>query len=144
MVIMICEGAFPLMETDEMNFQILQNAANALKRNGKFIFTTLNLLFRLFQNDNQSEEQNQTPPDGTGFDLMTFRDSSVFKFKDDSGEEKQLTSNERYYAPSEISWYLKSLGFSDIGIYGCKLGAFSRNEKLSKDDFEMLVVTGKS
>jgi SAM-dependent methyltransferase len=30
LVIMICEGAFPLMETDEMNFQILQNAANAL------------------------------------------------------------------------------------------------------------------
>ncbi len=25
-VIMICEGGFPLMETDEMNFQILQNA----------------------------------------------------------------------------------------------------------------------
>ena len=32
LVIMLCEGAFSLMETDEMNFQILQNAANALKR----------------------------------------------------------------------------------------------------------------
>jgi len=27
LAIMLCEGAFPLMETDEMNFQILQNAA---------------------------------------------------------------------------------------------------------------------
>jgi len=36
------------METDEMNFQILQNAANALKTNGKLIFTTLNGLFPLF------------------------------------------------------------------------------------------------
>jgi len=36
------------VETDEMNFQILQNAANALKTNGKLIFTTLNGLFPLF------------------------------------------------------------------------------------------------
>ncbi len=45
LVIMLCEGGFPLMETDETNFQILQNAANALKPNGKLIFTTLNGLF---------------------------------------------------------------------------------------------------
>lgn len=38
LVIMICEGAFPLMETDEMNFQILKNASNALKSKGKLIF----------------------------------------------------------------------------------------------------------
>jgi LysM repeat protein/soluble lytic murein transglycosylase-like protein len=31
LTIMICEGAFPLMETDEMNFEILKNAAKALK-----------------------------------------------------------------------------------------------------------------
>ncbi len=31
LTIMICEGAFPLMETDEMNFKILKNAAKALK-----------------------------------------------------------------------------------------------------------------
>ena len=29
LVIMICEGAFPLMETDEMNYQILVNASRA-------------------------------------------------------------------------------------------------------------------
>ena len=48
LVIMICEGAFPLMETDEMNFQILANATKALKKDGKFIFTTLNGLYPLF------------------------------------------------------------------------------------------------
>ena len=48
LAIMLCEGAFPLMETDEMNFQILQNASKALKENGKLIFTTLNGLFPLF------------------------------------------------------------------------------------------------
>jgi len=35
--IMLCEGGFPLMETDEMNFQILKNVTRALKNNGKFI-----------------------------------------------------------------------------------------------------------
>ncbi|MBU4002204.1 MAG: class I SAM-dependent methyltransferase, partial [Proteobacteria bacterium] len=38
--IMLCEGGFPLMETDEMNFEILKNATRALKDKGKFIFTT--------------------------------------------------------------------------------------------------------
>ncbi len=48
LVTMLCEGAFPLMETDEMNFQILRNASNALRPKGKLIFTTLNGLFPLF------------------------------------------------------------------------------------------------
>jgi len=36
------------METDEMNFQILKNAADALLPKGKLIFTTLNALFLCF------------------------------------------------------------------------------------------------
>jgi 2-polyprenyl-3-methyl-5-hydroxy-6-metoxy-1,4-benzoquinol methylase len=48
LVTMLCEGAFPLMETDEMNYDILRNAYNALRKNGKLIFTTLNGLFPLF------------------------------------------------------------------------------------------------
>ena len=32
LAIMLCEGAFPLMETDEMNYRILQSAARALKQ----------------------------------------------------------------------------------------------------------------
>jgi SAM-dependent methyltransferase len=145
-VIMICEGGFPLMETDEMNFKILQNAAKALKENGKFIFTTLNALFPLYHSEEQSQNANPNEAmfNDNGFDLMTFRKTSVLKIKDDSGKEKEMICNERYYCPSEISWYLKSLNFRDIGIYGCKLGAFSRNDKLSKDDFEMLVVAKKS
>jgi len=31
LVIMLCEGAFSLMETDEMNYEILKNAAKSLK-----------------------------------------------------------------------------------------------------------------
>ena len=45
--------------------------------------------------------------------------------------------------PSEITWLLKSLGYTKIEIFGAKLGAFSREDKLSTEDFEMLVVADK-
>ncbi len=77
------------------------------------------------------------------FDLMTFRDFNITTVEDDSGDIKELKCNERYYVPSEITWLLKSLGFKNIDIYGAKLGAFSREYKLTKDDFEMLVIAEK-
>jgi 2-polyprenyl-3-methyl-5-hydroxy-6-metoxy-1,4-benzoquinol methylase len=147
LAIMLCEGAFPLMETDEMNYEILRNAAASLKQNGTLIFTTLNGLFPLFHSvkeflDGASKEGNAVCRENT-FDLMTFRDQSVTAAEDDFGVKKRLVCNERYYVPSEIAWLLKSAGFSVIDIYGAVLGAFSRNDKLTTDDFEMLVVARK-
>jgi 2-polyprenyl-3-methyl-5-hydroxy-6-metoxy-1,4-benzoquinol methylase len=144
LAIMICEGAFPLMETDEMNFKILQSADKALKDNGKLIFTTLNGLFPLFHSvkdflESQKEDGNAVY-DKNSFDLMTFRDTNITSFVDDSGNKKDLVCNERYYVPSEITWLLKSLNFKRIDIYGAKLGAFSRYDKLTTDDFEMIVI----
>ncbi len=144
LVIMLCEGAFPLMETDEMNYQILKNAAKALKDNGKLIFTTLNGLFPLFHSvkdfiDQGTEEGGATCENIT-FDLMTFRDYSTTIFEDDSGDNIEIQSNERYYVPSEITWLLKSLDFKTINIFGAKLGAYSREDKLTTEDFEMLVI----
>ena len=147
LVIMLCEGAFPLMETDEMNFQILQNAANALKPKGKLIFTTLNGLFPLFHSvkeflDSETKEGN-AKCGSLSFDLMTFREHSTLDVEDDLGNKKELQCNERYYVPSEITWLLRTLSFRTVDIYGAKLGAFSRNDKLSTEDFEMLVIAEK-
>jgi SAM-dependent methyltransferase len=147
LAVMLCEGAFPLMETDEMNFQILQGAANALKPGGKFIFTTLNGLFPLFHSVKdflaaEKKEGNAEYGDNS-FDLMTFRSRSVTTFEDDHGNKKELDCDERYYVPSEIAWQLKSLGFKTVDIFGAKLGAFSRADKLTADDFEMLVIAEK-
>jgi hypothetical protein len=64
-------------------------------------------------------------------------------FEDDAGNKKELTCNERYYVPSEITWLLKLLGYNKIDICGAKLGAFSRNDKLTTGDFEMLVIAEK-
>ncbi|MBL0176091.1 MAG: class I SAM-dependent methyltransferase [Ignavibacteria bacterium] len=145
--IMLCEGAFPLMETDEMNYQILQGAARALKPGGKLIFTTLNGLFPLFHSvkdflAGESKEGNATYT-GNSFDLMTFRDHNITHAKDDLGISKSLQCNERYYVPPEITWLLKSLRFDTVDIFGATLGAFSRNDTLTPEDFEMLVVAAK-
>lgn len=146
LAIMICEGAFPLMETDEMNFQILQNAFKSIKSKGKFIFTTLNGLFPLFHSVKDfinSNAANESISSNNTFDLMTFRDISQIEVEDDSGNKKVLDCNERYYVPSEITWLLKSIGFSKIDIFSAKLGEFSRNVQLSTEDFEMLVIAEK-
>lgn len=145
--IMLCEGGFPLMETDEMNYEILKNVTKSLKKHGKFIFTTLNGLFPLYHSveefcDSTVENGNATYRSNT-FDLMTFRDHNITEFEDDYGNKKTLECNERYYVPSEISWLLKSLGYFKIEIFGAKLGAFSRNDRLTTEDFEMLVIAEK-
>ncbi len=147
LTIMLCEGAFPLMETDEMNYEILKNAAKSLKNPGKLIFTTLNGLFPLYHLVEEfcastTEEGNAIYRSNT-FDLMTFRDHNITTVEDDFGNKKELECNERYYIPSEITWLLKTLGFKKIDIYGAKLGAFSRNDKLTTEDFEMLAIAEK-
>ncbi len=144
--IMLCEGAFPLMETDEMNFNILKNAYASLLPGGKLIFTTLNGLFPLFHSvkDFINEAGSLSQSIVNNFDLMSFRDLSVYEVVNDNGKKLSLDCNERYYVPSEINWLLKSLGFVNISIHGCRLGAFSRHDDLRTDDYEMLVIAEKN
>lgn len=145
LVLMLCEGAFPLMDTDEENCAILRGAAKALKPGGKIILTTLNGLFPLvhsvkeFENENLVEGQSGEH----SFDLMTMRMTSTLKVYDDDGRERTLVCNERYYLPSEMTWLLKSVGFAEVAIHGARLGAFSRSDVLTPDDFEMLVIAKK-
>lgn len=145
--IMLCEGGFSLMETDEMNFEILKNVTKALKPRAKFIFTNLNGLFPLFHSVKEFMEAEDKGGGATyhniTFDLMTFRDHNITKLEDDDGKLMELDCNERYYVPSEITWLLKSLGWTTIDIFGARLGAFSREDKLTTRDFEMLVIAAR-
>ena len=142
--IMLCEGGFSLMETDEMNYEILKSVTKSLKSHAKLIFTTLNGLFPLFHSVNEfydsAREEGNSICKSNGFDLMTFRDNNIVEFEDDSGTKKTLECNERYYVPCEITWLLQSLGYTTIDIFGARLGAFSREHKLTTKDFEMLVI----
>jgi ubiquinone/menaquinone biosynthesis C-methylase UbiE len=145
--IMLCEGGFPLMETDEMNYEILKSVTRSLKQNCKFIFTTLNGLFPIHNSietfTNAGNADKNASYHENKFDLMTFRDHNITEIEDDDGKKIQLESNERYYIPSEITWLLKSLGFKTIDIFGAKLGKFSREDTLTINDFEMLVIAEK-
>jgi len=146
--IMLCEGAFPLMETDEENYAILNSVSESLNQRAKFIFTTLSGLFPLFHSINdfhaQDAEKGGAVYESTGFDLMTFRDYNITRLEDDSGVVRELKCNERYYVPSEITWLLKTLGFTSIEIFGARLGAFSRQDDLTTEDHEMLVVAERA
>lgn len=142
--IMLCGGGFPLMETDEMNFEILKGVTKALKSQSKFIFTTLNGLFPLGHSfkdfHNTANNEGAAAFSDDSFDIMTFRSYNTLTFEDDDGIVQTIECNERYYIPSEITWLLKTLGYGKIDIYGAKLGAYSREDKLTPEDFEMLVV----
>jgi SAM-dependent methyltransferase len=147
LAIMICEGAFPLMETDEMNYRILENAARVLNNRGKLIFTTLNGLFPLFHSVkdflNSSIAEGNASYAENSFDLMTFRDYNKTSYEDDDGVRHEVLCNERYYVPPEITWLLKSIGFQKVDIFGARLGEFSRTHPLTTEDYEMLVIAEK-
>jgi len=144
---MICEGAFPLMESDAMNFQILANAGWALAPGGKLILTTLNALYPLYHSVRdilaQGETAGGTRTGEITFDLLRFREKAKVEVVDDHGRKKDLYADERYYAPCEISWYLEQLGFREVDIHACRTGGFSRSNPLTVDDFETLVIAVK-
>lgn len=142
-VLLICEGAFSLMETDEMNYAILANAGKALKKHGKLILTTLNALFPLMHSTEKFLSENGLTTRDLKFDLLTCRENQTVEITNDLGIKKTIECTDRYYMPSEITWYLKQLDFKKIDIYGCKLGNFSRNDALTGSDFEMLVIAEK-
>jgi 2-polyprenyl-3-methyl-5-hydroxy-6-metoxy-1,4-benzoquinol methylase len=143
--IMFCEGAFPLMETDEKNYAILQHAAAALRPGGRLLLTTLNALFPLFHSvkDFLDAGKSSTAIGRLTFDVMTFREHLELTFADDAGQSQTIETNERYYTPAEIRWLLQTAGFAKVDIFGCHLGKFSREHALTIDDFEMLAVAEK-
>lgn len=146
LALILCEGGFALMETDEMNFEILRGAARALRSGGKLVMTTLNGLFPLhrsvgaFENEGLAEGSSG----GHDFDLLTFRMRSRLETHDDSGRPIVLDCDERWYVPPELTWLLKQAGFATVEIFGARLGAFSRADALTPDDFEILAVAVKS
>ncbi len=139
-VIMLCEGAFPLMETDEMNYRILLEVYRALASNGQLIMTTLNALYPLTHGKrNETNKMIVDTGEHSQFHLATFREQSLIRVIDNDGAALQVQSSERYYTPAEMRWLLHSAGFRTVDIFGCTLGAFSRHEQLSPDHFEMLI-----
>jgi 2-polyprenyl-3-methyl-5-hydroxy-6-metoxy-1,4-benzoquinol methylase len=145
LVIMLCEGGFSLMETDAMNFRILENCAKSLRKGGKLIFTTLNALYPLVTSLKAilNEGAVGTKTSAITFDVATLREHSVMEAVDDNGKKKTLRCSERFYVPSELTWMLTTLGFRKVEVFGGTIGKFSRKTKPSPNEFELLVVAEK-
>jgi 2-polyprenyl-3-methyl-5-hydroxy-6-metoxy-1,4-benzoquinol methylase len=143
--IMFCEGGFSLMETDEKNFAILRHACAALRPGGKLMMTALSALFPLFHSvkDFINAQESGSAMGELTFDLTTFRERAELTFADDDGRTQTIATNERYYAPSELRWLLKTAGFAEAELFGCQLGQFSRERALTAEDFEILAVAVK-
>ena len=126
-----------------MNFRILEGAARALTPGGKMILTTLSGLYPLVHavQENSKSRISRTPraPDHR----LRSPDLPHAVHPRDLGRsrpEARLDCDERYYIPSEIDLAAKQAGFRNVEIFGVRLGAFSRADTLTADDFEMLIV----
>ncbi|WP_298504546.1 class I SAM-dependent methyltransferase [uncultured Sphaerochaeta sp.] len=144
--IMLCEGGFCLMETDKENEAILVSIARSLKDDALLILTALNGLFALThplaEFYGNIEDAGSTCAQNH-FDAIRMRDGNTTTFIDDEQVEHTIHSTERFYIPSEIQTMLGRLGFSSVEFFGATLGSFSRDKRLSSDDFEMLVVANR-
>ena len=144
--IMLCEGGFCLMETDQENEAIIESVARALTDGGCFIFTALNGLFPLSHSLSEfygGGEDAASACRQNSFDPATMRDRNVTTFVDDDQVEHQVASSQRFYTPTEITEMLGLLGFLEIELFGATLGEFSREHPLDCDSFEMLVTARK-
>lgn len=145
LVLMLCEGGFSLMETDAMNFAILENAVGALRPGGKFLFTCLNGLFPLARSvkDFVNAAPSGVQTMDTAFDLTTLRMRSQVDFTDDAGVTCRLETDERHYLPSELMWYMHTLGMRPAAVFGCTAGDF-RKCPPTPDHFELMVLAEKA
>ncbi len=123
-VIVMCEGAFSLMESDEKDYAILQGASRALRPGGKLILSAGNALFALING-----------LDGE-FDITTLRERGTLERVDDGGHQLKLDIEQRYYLPSELTWRLRQLGFRQVEFFG----QFDRSHLLTAADFELVLV----
>jgi len=128
-VLSICEGAFSLMETDEMDILILENMGLALRSGGKLILTAPNAAFMLTHE-----------PGEAAFDKVTFRETFTLSATGADGSKKTLNCTQRYYTCPEIRWLLKQVGFQTVEFFGVTGTGFERRVKPSKDHFEIGVI----
>lgn len=142
LAITLCEGGFSLMETDAMNFAILANAVRALRPGGKLLFTCLNGLFPLARSvkDFVNAAPGGVQTRDTVFDLATLRMRSQVEFTDDAGVTRRLQTDERHYLPSELTWYLHTLGMRNTAVFGGTVGDF-RKCPPTPDHFELPVLS---
>jgi 2-polyprenyl-3-methyl-5-hydroxy-6-metoxy-1,4-benzoquinol methylase len=132
-VILMCEGAFSLMETDEMDRQILEQVARALKPGGRFLMTTPNAAHMIAHD-----------PGEVQFDLVTLRETFTLETTGADGAHKVLDCTQRYYTCPELRWLLKGEGFEPVEFFAVTGEGFQRAARPSREEFELGVIAVKT
>lgn len=130
--IMLCEGAFSLMETDAMDVQILESVARSLKPRGTLIMTAPNAAFMLAQSQVK------------GFDLTTLRESFVLDKISSDGSSRTLQCTQRYYTCPELRCLLREAGFKEVEFFACTEKGYDLACKPSSAHFEFGAVARKT
>ena len=122
--IMLCEGAFSLMEDDAMDTLILCNIARALKPGGQLVMTAPNAACMLAQ------------PPNAAFDLTTLRETFTLSKTLPDGSSNTLDCTQRYYTCPELRCLLKEAGFPSVEFFACTEAGYQRGEKPARSHFE--------
>ncbi len=129
--IMLCEGAFSLMESDEMDLLILKNIARALEPGGRLIMTAPNAAFMLAQ------------PPGEAFDLTTLRETFTLEVAKPDGSRRVLDCAQRYYTCPELAGLLRQAGFQRVRFFACSESGYDGSRKPARRDFEFGAIAEK-
>lgn len=125
-VIMLCEGGFSLMESDEMDRMILRSTFRALKPGGQLIFTAPNAVAML-------SDLGSHP----GFDPLTLRERFTLETENQLGDTIELQCTQRYYTVAELRWVLRTLGFRQVAYFAVTAAGYSREQVLTSEQFEI-------
>jgi SAM-dependent methyltransferase len=124
--IMLCEGAFSLVESDEMDRLILSQVARALRPEGTLIMTAPNAAYMFVRQGSANE-----------FDPVTLREAFTLEKVDTQGNRRLLDCTQRYYTCPELNWLLKEAGFREIEFFAVKDTGYERHGQPFPAHFEL-------
>jgi SAM-dependent methyltransferase len=128
-VLILCEGGFSLMEEDDMDRAILKGARRALKPGGLLVMTAPHAPFLIAHE-----------PEGSAFDLVTFRERFQIEASEGEGRPRVLDASQRYYSCPELRCLLNGEGFCEIRFFGVTEAGYSVETAPTSDHFEVGVV----
>lgn len=139
-VISLCEGAFSLMESDDMDRRILENMFHALRsasgdgdeRGGILIMTAPNAAFMCAQDTG----------DGS-FDRNTSRERFSLVAVGKDGTEETLACSQRYYSQEELGAILCELGFHRASFFRVTTAGYDCTREPSEKEFELGAIARK-
>ncbi len=127
-VICLNEAGIGVLGNLEKELNFYKVVFNLLNEGSKFVITCFNGLRRYLK----SKDENPK------FDFI----KGEFTWSAEVSEGNILKEVQRVYIPSELTMLLTLAGFSDIKVFSCKDGVFTKNS-LGFEEIEMLVIAKK-